>query len=240
MGRSVWTVVILNAALAVITLAEAPDVAVAARRHEIRDPRPIARAVSLVQRRCACVITYEDPPYGKEDVEDWTARVRRDGKREPKIFAPPERVLTIDDDEIPPRGRPSSEIGGFLKMLIAQFDRHPRAPRFAVLEGDKALHMIPASGSVLRLPITIPRTSASADKLVVSVIQAVGAVSGAHIGLNGMEQLLSQTTTTVDAQAKPADDVLLQILNATGRRTSWQLLYDFQLRAYILNLEPIS
>src|SRR5262245_662135 len=49
----------------------------------VNDPRPLSAAVTLLERRCHCPITYEDPQWRSDDVVDsgphWPARIPKGG-----------------------------------------------------------------------------------------------------------------------------------------------------------------
>ena len=52
------------------------------------DPRPLAKALDMVEARCHCILTYEDPVYLTSQVVDVTAEGRKDGKLSPKVLIP--------------------------------------------------------------------------------------------------------------------------------------------------------
>jgi hypothetical protein len=68
------------------------------------DPRPVAKAVELLEARYGWAITYEDPPYEHDsEIEDVTISVRKDGKVEPRVIVPRAGLLnyTYNDVQTP-------------------------------------------------------------------------------------------------------------------------------------------
>src|SRR5262249_54949107 len=83
------------------------------------DPRPLAEAVLTVEKRCACAITYEDPPYEAKDAVDVTASVSRNPTFTRGVLIPKGGYFSFPYD-LPP-GAPPEHMRNALQQILVTY-----------------------------------------------------------------------------------------------------------------------
>jgi hypothetical protein len=199
----------------------------------------LAKAIDLIEHRCTCAITYEDPIYDSGTLVDWTPRVRRDGKAEPKIFGPPERMYSFDASGL--GTTPGTDLDvAVLSAFVDSFNRHDGLDSFSVTETSGTLHVAPTDkpSSVLRVQVSIPDLNGTTFDGVVAVLAAVTAVTGRKVGI-ATAPMLKGTLVHQERVTDSAERILSRLLQATGQRLSWRLLYDYGFEFYGLNVHTV-
>jgi hypothetical protein len=216
-------------------------VAVALRDSEqltIVDPRPVAAAVREFERRCRCVVTYEDVRWRQDQVQDLAGFAgRRSGLPTPQI--PKSATFTFDV----PRQlelRTPAEIAGALREVLAVFETGGNAGGFRLVEGNGAFHVLPKINGVLDAPVTLGPGKRTLATLIAEMLASLSQTTGQTVLLaTGPVNVLQQTSVDIAASNERAGDVLSRALFASGRKLSWQLLYDFGPKRYYLNIYQI-
>jgi hypothetical protein len=219
---------------------------------DVIDARPLAEAIRVLEERHGWIVTYEDARYEHEsDIEDVTLTVRRDGKREPKVIVPKGGVLAFNY-EFTGKGTPS-EIEDVLEALIIAHQYSRNAGVFRLEQDGGIFHVVPAAvkdktgnivdqHSILETRITLAESERNILELLRAVLDAVDRGLGDTVGkiMLGASPLLTQVRVRERFVDESARDVIVRVLNATGRQYSWRLLYEPGIRSYALNLYEVT
>jgi hypothetical protein len=201
----------------------------------VEDPRPMAGAVHLVESRCHCIVTYEDVRWRADQVEDLPGAAI--GTRAPKIPAGHPFMFTVSRAIA---SQAPVQIEHTLREALDAYERTNEAGVFRVAFDEPMFHVSPATGAPLDAAISIPAGTRSLDETVRIIRAAAAASTRARINLGtAPTNLMLQARVTLEATNEPARDVLARGLMLTGRKLSWQLLYDFGYDAYYLNIHTV-
>lgn len=227
-------------------------------RLSAQDPRPLARAVEMLQEKSGVPVTYEDPLYvhGSE-VADVTAAVRRDAAnfragKAPKVLIPKGGALAVDYDVIPGTDRPADP-EAVVRQLVQAHNGGGNAGRFRVERSGKFIHVIPsefrnAAGDLAPQPsaldavISLPEEERSGLQTLKAICDAVGGVTQTKVVPGTIPlNLFMQHHDRRRAVNQKARDVLVALLESTkrGADLSWRLLYDPGMRTYALNIRAV-
>lgn len=199
------------------------------------DPRPVGAAVLELERRCRCVITYEDVRWTESQVED-AAEVparSRDGRR---AQVPRGRPLTVTlSSKLDPAA--PGEVTAALESVFQAFERTGSPGSFRVVSRPDAFHVVPADHALFDVRITVPARTRSVAEAIPEILAAAGAAGGSRVLVGRVPlNLLMGTTTDAGADGERFGDVLARALGSTGKALSWRLLYDFGMKAYYFNI----
>jgi hypothetical protein len=180
--------------------------------------RPLGEATLVIQKRCGCRITYEDSAKVQTGALVFTTRLR------------------------PGDSDPDAVLSALLDMVAAYAQAgYPLAYR--VVHTDGVFHVVPQH-SILDVLITAHLSGVTVAEALDQVLAMVKAAGGADIKRGGIGTLnqFRQTRVQVDADNRPARDVLIMILaqaparafrEENGREVrfdkpwSWQLFRDY-------------
>ena len=198
---------------------------------EVVSGRPLAAALQEVQARYGWVVTYEDSFYEfKDDVADVTASVRRDGKSEPKVFVPLDRLLHFSF-----QNANLAQPQEVLMSLLDTYHASGNSDGFRLLRQGSTYHVVPtisrnAKGAFVKrqsrldVRITLPEVERSTYSTLDAIVNEVNRISGTRLGMGTVPiNLLMQTKARVGASNEVARDVLVRALAATGSPVSWRL-----------------
>lgn len=222
----------------------------------VQGPRPMAKAIELLEARCRCVITYEDPRYAhRDDVADVTVQVRRDLDKfkpgeAPKVFVPKSETLALDYDELPNTNNPDG-MTVVVRQVIETHAAMGNAGRFRVELNDQSIHVIPTGirnergdlapqESVLDSLISLPLTNRSGIQTLDAICAAISQTNGTQVILGAVP--LNAFVPYHDRQgatSQRARDVLVNLLKGVGDNFSWQLFYDPGMKVYALNIHQV-
>lgn len=223
----------------------------------VDDPRPVAKAIEVLEARYGWVITYEDPPFTHEsDVTDVTQQVRRDldqfepGKA-PRVLIPKGGVLEARYAVANDTDAPIDPDATIQSILDAHgTSGHPGSFR---LEGKAPLfHVVPTSvkgsdgrpvpiTSILDVPISLLPKERSGVELMEEVCAAVGRTTHSNVVMGTVPtNLFAHARVQLEATDTPAREVLLRGLAAIGGKLSWQILYDPGLKLHVVNVALIA
>jgi hypothetical protein len=208
----------------------------------IDDPRPVAVAAQQFQRRCRCIVTYEDVKWQQSDVEDVSYRVRRAPNMGP-VEVPKGRPFTLVLQQNL-ASKSSDEIQKMLASVLTASEAAGNTKSFRVVGGGGMLHIVPAKGGPFDASISIPEEPRTLEKFVSAVLQTVTEKTGerAVLATGPLNLLRAQMPAAVGANNERARDVLARGLRVAtpSRKLSWQLLYDFSRHRYYLSLQFVS
>ncbi len=207
----------------------------------VEDVRPIYKAVGLVEDRCHCVITYEDPRYKEKQVVDKTPKVLPDGTppRRRSLF-PPRAFFSFQYD-LAAASQGREAVARNLDFALTLFNNSRKdGVAFRLMQSPTLFHVVPATGSLLSTPVTLTMTQGSGTENIRAIVDSVSKVTGERIYTNGRERLLQYTVVTLSTNSAPASDLLGQVLAGTPeRRLSWKLLFQLEY-GYVLNISNLA
>ena len=227
-------------------------------RLSVQDPRPVAKAIEILEARYGWVITYEDPRYVHDsEITDVTRSVRRDLNKfrtggAPRVLIPRGGALTVDYDVATATNAPSDRATVIQQLLDAQA-ASGNPGRFRLERNGQIVHVIPAFSKnsagelvpeepVLDAVITVPAGDRTGMQKLDAICEAISQVTQTRVVVGVVPlNLFFQHRDQQGAVSQKARDALAQILEAVGNGTSlsWQLLYDPGMRIYVLNIHEV-
>ena len=200
----------------------------APERLSVNDPRPLSAAVSLVERRCDCAITYEDPLWRSDDVAlsgpHWPAVIPKGG------------LFTFDAPDL--AANTPAQMAAAMAQVVRVFEQSGSGRgAFRVTNDTVAIHVVPRPDSILDIPVTIPHATRRLDDVMTVVLAEVERGTGQKVELATFPtNFFFQHRVEIEAKQEPAREVLVRALGASGRPLSWRLFFDARMRQYYLNI----
>lgn len=128
-----------------------------------------------------------------------------------------------------------------MEQVLETFARSGSGPgAFQLTSDDTGMHVIPRSGSVLDVPVTMTRESRRIIDVVTATTSQVAQVTGQTIGVATFPINLLKRPITLEAQQEAAHLVLDRALQASGRKLSWRLFYDVGMGQYYLGIHFVA
>lgn len=225
----------------------------------VDEPRPVAKAMELLQSQYGWVITYEDPRYVHEsDLMDVAYKVRKDfhkyepGKA-PKLLVPRNGPLNLSYEVSPETGRPEDP-AEVIQTVLNAHAANGNPGLFRLEQTGEVFHVVPAQvkdrdgrwvehSSILDVPIILAEQERSGWQLLNDICREVSRATQTRVEVGTIPtNLFIQKRSRIGAAHEPASDVLLRLFQATKRKLTWRLLYSPD--AYALNVrllpEPAS
>lgn len=209
----------------------------------VDDPRPLAAAVTFLERRFGWTITYEDPRFEHtDDIEDVTAKVRRDGDLSKKVLVPRGGALSLTYES-------SERLSAVdvLNRLLESYSQAGYPGRFAVVEAAGMLHVVPVQtrdrngaesrqDSILASVVSLDERDRTDVEMIQEVLRQVEIRSKQTVRIGSIPQALMHRRSRAAANKEMARSVLVRALARDEQRFSWQLLYGPDTRMYFLNV----
>lgn len=203
----------------------------------VDDPRPLSSAIEVIEQRCHCAITYEDPRWTPEDVADIPGSVSH--RADVRVRVPKGGRFTFSIGRNL-ASRTPAQVRASVEELVHTFEQSGTGRgSFQLVGNSPALHVVPRSGSILDVSITIPGGTRPVADLVVTILSQVGDAAGARVGLATFPVNLFKREVAFEAQHEPAERTLTRLLLATQRRLSWRLYYDVTMGQYYLGIHLV-
>lgn len=234
---------------------------------EFRDPRPLAAAITHLQQTYGIALNYEDPPFQYEgDSVDITDQVQTEKQRQAnpaaRIRVPRGGVLSIPDSSISIRQGVAGDAMTVLSRLLVLHDAAGLPGRFVLEQRNGIPALTPkavknargewtAITSILDQPVSFPARDRSAAETVELLLSEITKRKGVKVALAAAPvQLFAQARLTLGSNDQTAASVLADIFQqlshqmspaAPGRTLlSYKLLYDPQLRYFLLTISPVK
>lgn len=224
----------------------------------VNDPRPVAKAITMLEAKYGWIITYEDPRYAHaDDITDVTEKVRRDLSKypegqAPRVLIPKGGDLSFDYDVLAETNLPSDPEVVVRQLLNAQAATANSA-RFRLEKSKTIIHVIPSaikdrSGrwtpqqSLLDTIVTLSSDERTGLRTLETLTESVAKAAQVRIILGSVPLGLFLTHKDSHGMAgQRARDVLVELLQriSPDRPLSWQLLYDPGLKMYALNIHAL-
>ena len=197
-------------------------------RLSVNDPRPLSAAVDLVERRCHCAITYEDPLWKSDDVAlsgpHWPAMIPKGG------------LFTFDAPDL--AATTPAHVGAAMAQVVRAFEQSGSGRgAFRVINDTAAVHVVPRPDSILDTPVTITHATRRLDHVVTVALAEVERATGQKVVLARFPtNFFFQHQVEIEARQEPTREVLVRALAASGRALSWRLFFDAMMRRYYLGI----
>jgi hypothetical protein len=224
----------------------------------VQDPRPVAKAIVMLEVRYGWIITYEDPRYVyADDIADVTEKVRNDLHKyregeAPRVLIPKGGELSFGYDV---KNQPNSVLDPLVvvQQLLAAQAASPNAGKFRMERDNKIIHVIPSairdrSGrlapqqSALDTVVTLAAKERTGLRTLEALCAAVSKATQTRVVVGTIPLgLFLQHKDHQGISSRKARDVLVQLLESIGKGTklSWQLFYDPGMKIYALNIHAI-
>jgi len=225
----------------------------------VNDPRPVALAADMLEKKYGWIITYEDPPHVHEsELVDVTEKVRRDLDKykpgqAPKVFVPKggELAFRYEIDSVTKKPADSAAV---VQQLLDAYAVSGHPGIFRLDRDGERLHIIGgaykdkdgvlrARQSVLDAKITMPAQVRNGLELIDAFCAAVSQASGTRMLTGNVPlNMLVRYKTESGAKDQRARDFLtheFDLMNGKAK-LSWRLLYDADSRTYYLNIHRVS
>ena len=219
----------------------------------VKNSRPVAAAIRVLETKFGGVITYEDPPWvNPEDLVDVTESVRRDLHQ----FAPGKapRVLVPRISELSVEFSRSDPVEVVLRDVLSASEHVTSSATFRIEETNGMIHVIPSSikgatgetmtlQSILETPVQLPAQERNGMQMLEAWVDAVNANSKQQIVIGSAPlNLFLSSKDDAGIISQNARDALTEILTrfGKGRKLSWQLLYDPGQRLYAINIHLVQ
>jgi hypothetical protein len=200
----------------------------AAERLSVNDPRPLSAAVDLVERRCHCAITYEDPLWRSDDVAlsgpHWPAMIPKGG------------LFTFDAPDL--AATTPAQMAAAMAQVVRVFEQSGSGRgAFRVTNDATTVHVVPRPDSILDTPVTIAHASRRLNDAVTVVLAEVERATGQRVELAAFPtNFFFQHRVEVEAKQESAREVLVRALAESGRALSWRVFFDARMRQYYFNI----
>ena len=203
-------------------------------------PRPLSQAMDAIREEYGWTVDYEDPPYANEpdlvDITDPNWRAAHPGALGARGIAGGAFRSQFKEDAT------TATSGGeeaALRSIVSDYNSSGNPGKFTVRrEGSERLAIVGSSvkneaGQDLDVPaildtlISLPAAQRSALECLTAIASELSIKSGktVHLGMAPLN-LLDQKQVTVGGSGAKARDLLVEMLDATGRPLYWRLLFD--------------
>ncbi|MGH7806783.1 MAG: hypothetical protein ACRENT_01685 [Thermodesulfobacteriota bacterium] len=223
------------------------------------DPRPVAKAIEMLEAKYGWVITYEDPRYvHNSEIVDVALKVRRDLDKYkpgevPPVFIPKGGVLEFTYEVASNTELPADPAMVVQKLLSAQA-ASSNGGRFRLESRGKIMHVIPTAiknregnltpqGSVLDTIISLPAEERTVYQKLESICAAITRATKIPFVLGTIpDNWFSRERDQQGAMSQKARDVLVNTFEKMdyGTNLSWQLFYGPGTKRYVLNIHLVS
>lgn len=202
---------------------------------DVDDPRPLSAAARQLERQLGMAVTFEDGSYvAPEDIVDVTAKVRRDGLREPRVLVM--RGAAFRFENAMPGTAGAGGVHQVLHRLLETWNQSGIGGTFSVVDVGAGFHIIPTARrgvtgelepytSPLSAPIDMPTEERTGLDIVTDLARRLSEETGRRIWVGMMPaNLMVQTSAVVGARNEPARAVLWRALRQLHPALSYQVL----------------
>lgn len=203
---------------------------------KVREPRPLAAAILVLESRIKAPITYEDPPYrfsGDLEVSPVGPLIPKTGSIELTYSSrlEPDEIIRSLVEANNRQGNPGvfelKAAGGFRHVVPVKFrnEKGELIEYRSILETRLSQSFQNLSGVDILDGICNELSEKLNEKVVVGMIPP-RPFSAAH-----------ETFRTANRTAR---ECLAELIEKTGYNLSWQVFYDPKLKWYVLNIHPVG
>ena len=224
----------------------------------VEDPRPVAKAITMLEARYGWIITYEDPPYAyANDIVDVTERVRRDLHKypegqAPRVLIPRGGHLSFEYDVMADTNLPSSAAVVVRQLLKTQAESASSA-RFRFERGEAIIHVLPSAikdrfgrltpqQSLLDTVVSLPADERTGLRTLEILMESIARATQSRIVVGNVPLgLFLPHKDRHGVSGQKAREVLMDLLQriSPGRPLSWQLFYDPGMKIYVINIHAL-
>lgn len=202
----------------------------------VRDPRPLAAAILILESRAGKPITYEDPPY---------------------LY--PAEISTSPEGPLIPKGgtidfsyNSENTTGSTLQSLLNGREGSQSIGTFTLISDEGFYHVVPSkyrdvkgelvpNQSPLDAQVTIEREGISGFEILNVLGSQVSEKTDKKFVIGMVPQNpLSSPLASFSCRKEKARQCLVKLIKATGTNLSWQIFYDPKLHWYVLNIHRVG
>lgn len=203
----------------------------------VNDPRPLNAAIALLEQRCRCIITYEDPKWGPADLVDISGTVQHRADVRPRIPKGGAFSFRMAADG---SARTAAEVRPTVERVIRAFhDSASGRGHFQLIGGADALHVVPQLGSILDQPVTIAQGTHPIAEIIAMTLEQVGDAIGQKVGVAALPMNLLKKRVRTEARGESARGVLTRALSASGRPLSWRIFHGAGMSQYYFSIHSV-
>jgi hypothetical protein len=225
----------------------------------VDDPRPVAKAIEMLEGKYGWVITYEDPRYAHDsEIADVTLKVRKDLAKykpgdAPKVLVPKGGALEFTYDVMSDTKLPADPAMVVQKLLDAQAGCGTGG-RFRLETRGRILHVIPTAiknsagelvhqESALDTIISLQQGEKTVLQKLENVCAAISRAINIPVVLGAVpDHWFRQFQDQQGATNQRARDILVDTFETMGYGTdlSWWLYYSPTDKRYLLHIHFLS
>lgn len=242
-----WAIPLLLCTLSV-TERSLSHVSIEARQAAVQvveDPRPVAKAMSLLSRQLGVVISYEDPPWvNQNEILDITKKPLGDRR----LLIPRGGTIQVPNESVVVASR--QDPMAVIDSVLGREQTRGGTKRFRVQQSGTMFQVIPerfidASGlwqdalPILDTTVTISHRDVSLMDFVQLLCAEISVVRSETVK-PGSTLIAVALRTKVPAQERtaPARRLLEDAISAAGVPLTWLLFYAPDTKDYALNVVP--
>ena len=222
----------------------------------VNDPRPVALAAEILEKKYGWIITYEDPQFAYEgDLVDVTETVWKNyvpGQAR-RVLVPKGGELAFEYDIDAVTKRPANA-AVVVQQLLDAYAIAGNPGVFRLEQNGQRVHIIAVASKakngvltpyqpVLDTLITVPPQKRTGAEFLTAFCDAISKVSGTSVVLGSVPlNRLYRFETKSGAQDQKARDFLSNELDrmSTNVKWSWKLLFDPVSKTYYLNIHAVK
>jgi hypothetical protein len=221
----------------------------------VQEPRPVAKAIVVLEARYGWIVTYEDPRYAySDDIADVTEKVRNDLHKSQagdarRVLIPKGGELSFNYYVAPQTGLPPDPVVVVQQLLTAS----SQYGSFRLEKDHGIIHVIPTaikgiSGklaptkSVLDASITLAATERTGMQTLEALCAAISNTTKVQVVVGTVPlNLFMHHKDHQGVAGQRARQVLVQLFErmSNGKNLSWQLLYGPGTKMYALNIHVV-
>jgi hypothetical protein len=211
------------------------------------EPRSLRQAMEAVAEEYGWTVDYEDLEYGDSDVIERTeAQFVASHPNERHHLVAGHRFETEFAEAT---SMSAADEKAVLEKIISDYNRSANPGRFSLLEegggrfaviGKQAKNDAPLQG-ILDSPISVDIKNSNGAWALSKICESLSSASGRQVRLGRYPMnVLVQTAVNLQMDNRPAREVLLALVAMAPQKLMWSVLYDFDDKAYFLNLVPVA
>jgi hypothetical protein len=225
----------------------------------IEDPRPVCKAIEMLEEKYGWAITYEDPRYIHDsEITDSNLKIRKDlnnykSGETTKVLVPRGGALEFTYDVASDTNLPVVPAMVVQKLLDAQ-DARGNGGKFRLETNGQIMHVIPTAiknsagelvhqESALDTIISLPSGERTVLQKLESICAAISRVINIPVVLGTVpDQWFRQRRDQEGATNQRARDILVNTFETMGYGSdlSWWLYYSPTFKKYLLHIHFVS
>jgi hypothetical protein len=254
-------------ALSIVVLSGIPGLAQTSVAIDVNDPRPLAAAVTQLEKQVGIGINFEDMPYTfAGDLKDVTATAMTQSQRSANpgvaIIVPRGGPLTIAPVSLANNPASVSGVTAVLASLVGAYATAGYPGVYSSTYAHGAFFITPAQvhnsagnaiafSPILDTTVTLPSQARSAGDTLEAILQQVKTQTGIPVEIGQVPNgLMINAKITIGANNESARSVIARAFSmlaagkmadgSTATLMSYRLFFDPQLKYYVFNVHGVQ